>query len=278
MQIDLLNVLFIADIIGKPGLKIIENSLSELRQLYNIDVCIANGENGSAGKGLTEEIAGKYFQAGIDVITGGNHIFENFGHQKLLNRNSKIIRPANYPRGVAGKGATVVRTAKNDKVGVLNLQGRTFMFPIDCPFQVATREVQRLRAETNCIIVDFHAEATAEKMAFAWHMNGKVSAVIGTHTHVQTADERILPNGTAYITDAGMTGPFDSVIGMKSDIAIKRFIFQTPFRYQPANANLRFNGVLIKINKLTGEAVEIKRINFPTNQEGKRIQDERANH
>lgn len=278
MENEIINVLFIADIIGKPGLKIVENTLPELRQLYDIDICIANGENGAAGKGLTQEIAAKYFQSGIDVITGGNHIFENFGYQKLLENNPKIIRPANYPRGVYGKGSIVVATEKNDKIGVINLQGRTFMYPIDCPFQTGMREVQRIKSATNCIIVDFHAEATAEKMALGWHLDGKVSAVIGTHTHVQTADERILPNGTAYITDAGMTGPFDSVIGMKREIAIKRFMFQTPFRYQPASENLKFNGVLLKLNKNTGRAVEIKRLHFATDSEGRKSQNERRNY
>ncbi len=278
MENDILNVLFIADIIGKPGLKIVQNSLPEIRQIYNIDVCIANGENGASGKGLTETIAAQYFQCGIDVITGGNHIFENYEAKKLLNSNSRILRPINYPRGVNGKGSAIFITVNNEKIAVINAQGRTFMFPIECPFQMLAKEIQRLKSETNLIIVDFHAEATAEKMAMGWHLDGKVSAVIGTHTHVQTADERILPGGTAYITDAGMTGPFDSVIGMKREIAIKRFMYQTPFRYQPATSNLRFNGVIVTIDKFSGRAMGIKRLNFPTDEEGKRIQNGSDNY
>jgi len=278
LQNDVLNILFIADIIGKPGLKIVQNSVPEIRQLYNIDLCIANGENGAAGKGLTEPIAAQYFQHGIDVITSGNHIFENYNFPKLLNSNSRILRPINYPRGVTGKGWTIYRTKKNEKIGVMNAQGRTFMFPIDCPFQALSREISRIRLETPYIFVDFHAEASAEKIAMGWHLDGKVSAVIGTHTHVQTADERILPGGTAYITDAGMTGPFDSVIGMKKEIAIKRFIYQTPFRYQPAESDLRFNGVVVTIDKNTTKAIAIKRLNFKTDQEGKRIENDRKNY
>jgi hypothetical protein len=263
-----INVLFIADIIGRPGLTIVKQVINQLRQQHQIDFCIANGENGSAGKGLTAAIAQDYFNHGIDVITSGNHIFEKYGVHKLLNSNNKIIRPLNYPFGVSGKGSFVATILDNIKIGVINIQGRTFMFPIDCPFRTAKEEINRIRQITPIIIVDFHAEATAEKMAMAWYLNGKVSAVIGTHTHIQTADETILDKGTAYITDVGMTGPYNSVIGMKKEVAIRRFIQQLPERYQPADSDLRFAGVVITINVENGKAESIKRLLFSLEKKG----------
>ena len=263
-----INVLFIADIIGKPGLIIIKKVVKQLREQHQVDLCIANGENGSAGKGLTSSIAQEYFANGIDVITSGNHIFEKYGIHKLLNTNNKIIRPLNYPFGVSGKGSFIATILNNIKIGVINIQGRTFMFPIDCPFRTVKEEINRMSQVTPIIIVDFHAEATAEKMAMGWYLNGRVSAVIGTHTHIQTADETILDKGTAYITDVGMTGPYNSVIGMKKEIAIKRFIQQLPERYQPADSGLKFAGVLITINAESGKAESIKRLLFSVEKEG----------
>lgn len=263
-----INILFIADIIGKPGLTIVKSVVKQLRTKYEIDFCIANGENGSAGKGLTEKIAQEYFNHGIDAITSGNHIFEKFGVQRLLNTNPKIIRPLNYPFGVSGRGSLIATILDTVKIGIINIQGRTFMLPIDCPFRTIKEEINRMRNITPIIIVDFHAEATAEKMAMAWYLNGKVSAVIGTHTHIQTADETVLDKGTAYITDVGMTGPYDSVIGMKKEVAIKRFIQQLPERYQPADSDLKFAGVVITINIEDGKAIEIKRLLFSPEKEG----------
>jgi len=263
-----INILFIADIIGKPGLTIVKHVVKHLREQHQIDFCIANGENGSAGKGLTAKIAQDYFDNGIDVITSGNHIFEKYGVHKLLNTNHKIIRPLNYPFGVSGKGSFVATILNNIKIGVINIQGRTFMFPIDCPFRTVKEEINRIRQVTPIIIVDFHAEATAEKMAMGWYLNGRVSAVIGTHTHVQTADEGILDRGTAYITDVGMTGPYNSVIGMKKEVAIKRFMQQLPERYQPADADLKFAGVVITINAENGKADNIKRLLFSIDNKG----------
>lgn len=263
-----INILFVADIIGKPGLKIIKKNIPVLRKEYSIDLCIANGENGAAGKGLTGEIAASYFESGIDIITSGNHIFENYKIHKHLDQNHRILRPINYPKGVIGKGSLIFTIAGDIKISVINAQGRTFMFPIDCPFKTLSHEINKIKNITPIIIVDFHAEATAEKVAMGWYLDGKVSAVIGTHTHVQTADERILPKGTAYITDVGMTGPFNSVIGMKKDIAIKRFLYQIPNRYQPADSDLRFCGAVIQIDTETGKSMKIKRLFFSTNQEG----------
>lgn len=263
-----INVLFIADIIGKPGLIIVKNVVKQLREQYQIDFCIANGENGSAGKGLTEKIALDYFSNGIDAITSGNHIFEKYGVHKLLNTNHKIIRPLNYPLGASGKGSLIVTLSNNIKIAVINIQGRTFMLSIDCPFRSVKEEINKLKNITPIIIVDFHAEATAEKMAMGWYLNGRVSALIGTHTHIQTADETILDKGTAYITDVGMTGPYNSVIGMKKEVAIKRFIQQLPERYQPAESDLKFAGVVITINAENGKAENIKRLLFSLEKEG----------
>ncbi len=263
-----INVLFIADIIGNPGLAIIRRVVNQVREKYQIDFCIANGENGSAGKGLTEKIAYEYFKNGIDIITSGNHIFEKFHVHKFLNTNQKILRPLNYPMGASGKGSLVASLSNNIKIGVINIQGRTFMLPIDCPFRTVSEEINKIKKLTPIIIVDFHAEATAEKMAMGWYLNGRVSAVIGTHTHVQTADETILNKGTAYITDVGMTGPHNSVIGMKKEVAIKRFIQQLPERYQPADSDLRFAGIVITINTQDGKAEKITRLLFSVNDGG----------
>ncbi|RMF58651.1 MAG: TIGR00282 family metallophosphoesterase [Calditrichaeota bacterium] len=258
-----MNVLFIADIVGKPGLEITAKLFPRLKEKYKIDLCIANGENGCDGKGLTVKIARNYFNLGIDVITSGNHIWDNRDIYDTLKTDRRILRPLNYPDGNLGHGSTVVETADHVKVGVVNLQGRTFMFSIDCPFKLGLEEVKKLQKVTNIIIVDFHAEATAEKIALGWYLDGRVSAVIGTHTHVPTADERVLPNGTAYITDVGMTGPFDSVIGLKKEVAIRRFLHQTPVRYKMAEDNLRFCAVLVSIDRESGKATRIERINLP---------------
>lgn len=258
-----LKVLFIADIVGKPGLEILSKLLGGLKEKNNIDFCIANGENGCEGKGLTQKLAYNYFSLGIDVITSGNHIWANNDIYDLLKTDKRILRPLNYPDGNIGSGSTIIDLGNNLKIGVINLQGRTYMFSIDCPFKKGLDEVRRMQKETNIIIIDFHAEATAEKMAMGWWLDGKVSAVIGTHTHVPTADERILQEGTAFITDVGMTGPFDSVIGLKKELAIKRFLHQTYVRYKPADENIRLCGAIVSIDKETGKAKSIERVSLP---------------
>lgn len=257
------SILFIADIVGKPGYTALSAFLPGLLKKYNVDICIANGENGAKGNGLSEDIARKFLDLGIDVITGGNHSWAFADFRRYLDTSNKVLRPLNYPSEAPGRGSTLFRTKKGHIVGVLNLQGRTFMYPIDCPFKAGMEEAERLRQSTNIIFVDMHAEASAEKMAMGWHLDGHVSAVVGTHTHVQTADERILPRGTAYITDAGMTGPNDSVIGMDVDTALKRFMTQVPERYKMATSNNRVNGVAIKVDAATGRARSIERINLP---------------
>lgn len=258
-----INVLFVADIVGRPGLEITTRLLPSLKEKHRIDLCIANGENGANGKGLTEKIARQYFSIGIDIITSGNHIWDNRDIFRMLNEGGRILRPHNYPRGNYGTGSVLFQIPEGPKVGIINVQGRTYMQPIDCPFRTVWQEVKRLKEKTKIIIVDFHAEATAEKMAMAWYLDGKVSAVIGTHTHVQTADERILPQGTAYITDVGMTGPYDSVIGLKKEVAIQRFVQQTPRRYEAATDNLHFCGLVVSVDGETGHATNVERLQLP---------------
>lgn len=263
MHNDNIVVLFIADIVGKPGQDIASLYLSGLIKKHDVDLVIANGENANQGKSITGTIAIQYHSMGIDVITGGNHIWDNYKVFNVLKEDEFLLRPANYPRGLPGKGFVVFTVKSGAKVGVLNLQGRTFMQTIDCPFQAANFLIEKIREQTPIIIVDFHAEATAEKLALGWYLDGKVSAVIGTHTHVQTADERVLPEGTAFITDAGMTGPHDSVIGMKKEVAIRRFTMQTPHKYEIASENVRFQGVIVEIDHKNGKAVSIERISLP---------------
>ena len=258
-----LSILFVADIVGQPGIEITTKMLPMLRDKHRIDLCIVNGENCSNGKGLTQKISRQLFALGVDVITSGNHIWYNKDIFDALKEDHRILRPHNYPENNYGSGATVVETRDGVKVAVLNLQGRTFMYSIDCPFRRGMTEVKRLQKEARIIVVDFHAEATAEKIAMGWYLDGKVSAVLGTHTHVPTADERILPEGTAYITDVGMTGPFDSVLGLKKEVAINRFIHQTPQRYKVAESDLRLCGVIVEVEKETGRATSIQRISVP---------------
>lgn len=256
-------VLFVADIVGKPGFDITSRFLPSLLRKHDVDFCIANGENAHDGKGITPQEFFAFKQAGIDVVTSGNHVWDHHQGRQLLKEESTLLRPANYPLGSPGNGSGVFPSNHDHQIAVLNLQGRTFMYPIDCPFKVGMQETDRLRQKTPLIIVDFHAEATAEKQAIAWHLDARVSAVIGTHTHVQTADERILPGGTAYLTDVGMTGPIDSVIGLDRKVALQRFVGGVPQRYQIARDNLRLNAVLVTLNADSGKATDIQRINLP---------------
>jgi 2',3'-cyclic-nucleotide 2'-phosphodiesterase len=261
-------ILFIADVVGEPGMNILERSLPGMRLKYSPDIVIVNGENTRAGKGLSEGLARKYFQLGINVITSGNHIWDFAAFHNTLNNPgfSNIIRPMNYPEGVPGRGFFVAEASNGAKVCVINLQGRTFMAPIDCPFKNIREFILKVNSQAKITFIDFHAEATAEKIAMGKHLNGYATAVVGTHTHVQTADEEILSKGTAYITDAGMTGPYDGVIGMKTETAINRFRFQTPFKYEIAEGDARLNGVYIVADSDTGKAISIERISFKENQ------------
>jgi len=256
------NVLIVGDIVGSAGRRVVKEMLPGLISRYMVDLCIANVENAAGGVGVTPEIAGELLLSGIQVLTSGNHIWDKKEIAEYISAESRLLRPANYPPGTPGSGSCLIELPGRRKVGILNLAGRVFMRELDCPFRVADQEVERLKHQTNIIIVDFHAEATSEKIALGWHLDGRVSAVVGTHTHVQTADESILPQGTAYITDIGMTGPFNSVIGIKKESVLQRFITQLPVRFEAAKGDPRFNGVFIQIDPASGKAQHIERLNI----------------
>jgi metallophosphoesterase (TIGR00282 family) len=254
-----LTVAVIGDIIGEPGRKALFLQISQLIDERSLDFVIVNGENAAGGFGITGKIASKLFSYGIDCITTGNHVWRNPDVYNIIDENSRILRPANYPSGTPGSGWTVLEKS-GTSVAVLNLVGRVFMQPLDCPFRIARKELSRIRKETHNILVDFHGEATSEKVAMGWYLDGQVSAVVGTHTHVQTADERILPGGTAYITDIGMTGPFDSVIGMNRERAVKKFVSGLPSKFTVAEHDVRLCGVMVTIDGGSGRATGIERI------------------
>jgi metallophosphoesterase (TIGR00282 family) len=254
-----MKLMFIADITGRPGRWVVSQLLWAFKRKHAIDFVVANVENAAGGYGLTDEMCEKFFSYGVDIQTSGNHIWDRAETQELLARESHLLRPANYPPGVPGVGSAVKATAEGVKVATLNLQGRVFMKEIDCPFRVADREIERLSAETDVIFVDFHAEATSEKQAMGYYLDGRVSAVIGTHTHVQTADERILPKGTAYLTDAGMTGPHDSVLWVRPEDAIKRLLTGLPHKFRVADGDVRMSGVVVDIDPSSGRATGIER-------------------
>lgn len=257
-----INILFIGDIIGKPGLGIVQTWLPGLINKYKPDVVIANGENVCDGKGITETEGKALFDLGVDVITGGNHTWDKHQSQEYIKVEKRALRPLNYPKGTHGNGYFIFESQKG-KVAVINLQGRTYMQQIDCPFRTAEWVLSKIKNETNIIFVDMHAEATAEKIAMAYFLDGKVSAIVGTHTHVQTADERIFPNGTGYITDVGMTGPYESIIGMKVKPALNRFLYQTPQKYETAENDVHLCGMFFVIDSENGKTIELERITFP---------------
>ncbi|KAA0891842.1 TIGR00282 family metallophosphoesterase [Oryzomonas japonica] len=255
-----IKILFIGDIIGKPGRQALSRELHRLVDRHAVDLIIANGENAAGGFGLTTETAKELFDTGVHCLTSGNHIWDKREQVPLVLADRRILRPANYGTEVPGTGSVVVTTPGGVKVGVLNLEGRVYMKNLECPFRVADREIELLRKETPLIFVDFHAEATSEKSALGWYLDGRVSAVVGTHTHVQTADERILPQGTAYLTDAGMTGSFDSVIGIGKEEAIRKFLTQLPVKFEIPKKDIRLNGVLVGVDPENGKALSIERI------------------
>ncbi|MDR7418357.1 MAG: TIGR00282 family metallophosphoesterase [Armatimonadota bacterium] len=254
-----MNLLFVGDVTGKPGRRILADRLPALRRAHGLDVVIANGENAAGGVGLTAGVAAELFAAGVDILTGGNHIWQNREAYDLLDAEPRVLRPANYPPGVPGRGAAVITTPGGARIGVLNLQGRVFMSHIDDPFRAGREHARSLRASVPVVVVDFHAEATSEKVALGWYLDGRVSAVVGTHTHVQTADERLLPGGTAYITDVGMTGPRDGVIGMAREAILERFLTQLPTRFEVAPGPVQLNAVLIRVDE-AGRATAIERV------------------
>jgi 2',3'-cyclic-nucleotide 2'-phosphodiesterase len=265
-MIALVRILFIGDIVGRPGRELVRRGVAALIEHHRVDVVIANAENAAAGFGITREIGDQLIEWGVDVMTSGNHIWDKKEALDYIGAEPRLIRPANYPAGVPGRGSYVVRSKNGTSVGVMNLMGRVFMLNIDDPFAVALREIELLRERTRIIFVDFHAEATSEKVAMGWHLDGRVSAVIGTHTHVQTADERILPKGTAYLTDVGMTGPHDSIIGVEIEPALGRFLTALPARFETAAGNPRLNAVTIDADERTGRAVDIERLSYSADE------------
>ena len=262
-----MNLLFIGDIVGRPGRDLIRRHVRALAAHYGADLVIANGENAAGGAGITRENMLEILSGGVDVITGGNHVWDKRETLEFIGNEPRLIRPANYPEGAPGFGSYVA-TARNDvQVGVINMMGRIFMNPLDDPFRIADREIDRVKAAgAQVIFVDFHAEATSEKIAFTYYLDGKVAAVVGTHTHVQTADERILPGGTACLTDVGMTGPHDGVIGMDKDAVIARFVTGLPGRFETASGDPKLHAVSIAVDESSGKATAIERISLTEDQ------------
>ncbi len=256
-----MKILFIGDIVGKPGRLAVRELLPEIIEERGIDFVIANCENAASGFGVTLDIIQDLYKYNIDVLTSGNHIWDKKEVMGFIDNFDTLLRPANYPEGAPGHGSVLTHTQDGTAVGVINLQGRIFMSPIDCPFRVADREIEKLK-KARVIIVDIHAEASSEKIALSWYLDSRVSAVLGTHTHVQTADERILPGGTASITDVGMTGPLESVIGMQKDAIIQRFLTQIPNKFDVAKGNVRLQGVVIDV-AADGKATSIERLSVP---------------
>jgi metallophosphoesterase (TIGR00282 family) len=255
-----LNLLFIGDVFGRPGRRAVRTCLADLVRRYGIDLTIANAENAAGGLGVTPSVAGELLGAGVDVLTTGNHVWRHREFAQFAEAERRVVRPANFPPGVAGRGSEVYVASSGDSVGVINVVGRVFMEPLDCPFRAADREIGELRGRTNIIVVDVHAEATSEKAALGWHLDGKASAVIGTHTHVQTADATILPGGTAYITDVGMTGPRESVIGVQRESIIERFLTGMPTRFEVAAGPSMLNALVADIDPQTGTARSVSRV------------------
>ena len=261
-----LNILFIGDIIGEPGLKYVEENLKKIIEKNNIHFVIANGENLSGGKGFLDKDVKRAYDAGIQCMTGGNHTFSKLQSVNILKDDARMLRPANHHEDVYGRGYQLYPVSIEGglfNLCVINVMGRVYLSTLNCPFRTTNKIVERVKKDTNLIFVDFHGEATAEKIAFGWYMDGKVSAVVGTHTHVQTADERILPNGTGFITDVGMTGAFDGVIGGNKDASIARFYYQTPHKTDVATGDVKISAVVVNIDVNTGKTVGIKRIFEP---------------
>jgi metallophosphoesterase (TIGR00282 family) len=258
-----MKLLFIGDIVGRPGRDLVRRHARALGTALGVDVVIANGENAAGGAGITRENCHEILGAGVDVITTGNHVWDKRETLEFIGMEPRLLRPANYPDGTPGLGSYVAATRSGARVGVINVMGRVFLHAIDDPFRAATREIARVKEQgAGAILVDMHAETTSEKLALCYYLDGQVSAIIGTHTHVQTADERILPGGTACLTDAGMTGPHDGVIGMDKDGVIARFVSGLPGRFETAGGDLRLNGAVITVDAVTGRATAIERISL----------------
>jgi hypothetical protein len=255
-----MKILFIGDIVGSPGRRAVNKLLPGLEEEHSLDFVIANAENASGGSGIIPKVAEELFDSGVDVLTSGDHIWKKKEIFELINHEKRVLRPLNFPNLAPGRGSNVFKTKKGKAIGVINVNGRTFMEALDSPFTTTLSAREELAKETKIIIVDIHAEATSEKMALGWYLDGKVSAVLGTHTHIQTADERILPQGTAYITDVGMCGPYDSVIGRKVDHVLERFLTGLPVRMEVAEGNIQLHAVVLDVDEKSGRAKSIIRI------------------
>ena len=261
-----MRILFVGDVMGKPGRELLRRGLQGIVDAYDIDFVIANAENSAAGFGVTPDIAKTLLEFGVDAMTSGNHVWDKKEVFDYIAGEPKLLRPANFPAGVPGRGRGLYRTRRGEPIGVVNVMGRVFMAPLDDPFAGVLREIEALRAETRVIVVDLHAEATSEKVAMGWHLDGRATALVGTHTHVQTADERVLPNGTAYITDVGMTGPQDSIIGIEIAAALNRFVTGLPAKFEVAAGNPRLHAVVITADAATGRASAIERLSLSVEQ------------
>lgn len=255
----MLKILFIGDIVGKPGRKILKSYLQAIIEEEETDLVIANGENAAGGFGITYDVAQEILSVGVDLITLGNHTWDNREITRVLEEESRIVRPANYPEGTPGQGYYIIETSKGISVGVANLLGQVFLEPLRCPFRVADEILAKIKKKTNVVIIDIHAEATSEKMALGWYLDGRATAVLGTHTHIPTADERILPKGTGYITDVGMTGPLNSVLGISPEIVITKFLTKRPARFEVASGPVKLDGVIFEVDE-SGLTTSIRRI------------------
>jgi len=257
-----MQILFIGDVFGRPGRDLVRRGLPALVARYAIDVTIANVENAAAGAGITRETGDELLRVGVDVMTTGNHVWDKREALTYVGAEPRLLRPLNLSAAAPGRGVTMVRTTAGRPVGVINVMGRVFMPPVDDPFAAVAAAVERMRADCRVIVVDIHAEASAEKVAMGWYLAGRVTAVIGTHTHVQTADARVLPGGTAYLTDAGMTGPHDGIIGVSREAALSRFVTGLPARMEPADGNPRLQAVVIGVDDQSGQATAIERLDW----------------
>lgn len=257
-----LTVICVGDVFGEPGRRAVQMLLPKLKKQHEADLAVVNVENSASGFGVTPLIARTFLEQGVDVMTSGNHIWDKKEIIEYIGKENLLLRPANYPPGTPGSGSIVIKAGPH-KVAVLNLMGRVFLPQLDCPFRKADEELARLRAETPIVVVDMHAEATSESQAMGWHLDGRVSVVVGTHRHVQTADERLLPKGTAYITDLGLTGPTDSVIGVEPELALARFLSGMPNRFEPAKGPAMLQGAVIRIDPETGRGLSIERLRVP---------------
>ncbi|MBM4245317.1 MAG: TIGR00282 family metallophosphoesterase [Deltaproteobacteria bacterium] len=255
-----MRLLFLGDVVGKGARQVLRRRLRGVRRERGVEFVVANGENAAGGKGLDPDSADELFDAGVDVITTGNHVWQHRTLLPVLEHETRILRPANFPEGNPGRGWTVQRAANGSSVAVVNLIGRVFMGGFDCPFRAVDRILAQIAGEADVVLVDMHAETTSEKVAMGWHLAGRVAGVVGSHTHVQTADERVLPGGTAYLTDAGMCGPVDSVIGMRRDEVLRRFLNQMPVRFEVAKGPIVVQGALLDVDPGSGRATAIERV------------------